>query len=142
MRVIASSRRIGNPSQHASNGGDLLCNVALQHHTPTTMPSQRDLEGGSVPDERAPLLSHDAARQHTPTPSESDEIIDQPEKAASKTWYYVWRGILAVFAILVVAVFIKGWIEADDVDVCPSAVSRYIQTPKAHSMHSSISKAH
>ncbi|KAI4618305.1 uncharacterized protein J4E87_007973 [Alternaria ethzedia] len=80
------------------------------------MPSQRDLEGGSVLDERAPLLSHDAARQHTPTPSESDEIIDQPEKAASKTWYYIWRGILAVFAILVVAVFIKGWIEADDVD--------------------------
>ncbi|KAI4938378.1 hypothetical protein J4E85_000818 [Alternaria conjuncta] len=80
------------------------------------MPSQRDLEGGSVPDERAPLLSHDAARQHTPTPSESDEIIDQPEKAASKTWYYIWRGIFAVFAILVIAVFIKGWIEADDVD--------------------------
>jgi len=106
------------------------------------MPSQRDLEGGSVPDERAHLLSHDAARQHTPTPSESDEIIDQPEKAASKTWYYVWRGILAVFAILVIAVFIKGWIEADDVDVCSCALSRYIQTPKAHSMHSSISKAH
>jgi hypothetical protein len=106
------------------------------------MPSQRDLEGGGTLDERAPLLSHDAARQHTPTPSESGDIID-PDKATSKTWYYVWRGLLAVFAILVVAVFVKGWIEADDVDVCISQPSRYIRTAKAHSLqHSLISKAH
>jgi hypothetical protein len=103
----------------------MLHTVRRRTSTPytITMPSQRDLEGGSIPDERAPLLSNDITRQRTPTPSESDEIIDQPEKAASKTWYYVWRGLLAVFALLVIAVFIKGWIEADDVEVRTSETS-------------------
>ena len=81
------------------------------------MPSQRDIEA-VVPDERAPLLSHDAVRQRTPTPSEGDETINEPQKETSRTWYYVWRGLLTLFAILVVAVFVKGWIDADDVDVC------------------------
>ena len=104
------------------------------------MPPRHDIEG-AIPDERAPLLQHADVRQRTPTPSECDDTIDEPQKATSRTWFYVWRGLLALFVILVVVVFIKGWIDADDVDVCISQW-QITQSRKAHSMrHSLISKA-
>jgi hypothetical protein len=81
------------------------------------MPFRRDLEGGSTPDERAPLLAPEAARHDADAFPEHDDPSDQPSKTTAKTWYYVWRGVLIVFAILIIAVFIKGWMEADDVDV-------------------------
>ncbi|CAN9080129.1 unnamed protein product [Alternaria alternata] len=79
------------------------------------MPPRHDIEG-VMPDERAPLLQHADVRQRTPTPSECDDTIDEPQKATSRTWFYVWRSLLALFVILVVVVFVKGWIDADDVD--------------------------
>lgn len=104
------------------------------------MPPRHDIEG-VMPDERAPLLQHADVRQRTPTPSECDDTIDEPQKATSRTWFYVWRSLLALFVILVVVVFVKGWIDADDVDVCIPQ-SRNSQPRKAYSMrHSSISKA-
>ncbi|KAI2486730.1 Carrier protein [Pyrenophora tritici-repentis] len=80
------------------------------------MSSQRDLERASIPDERAPLLAHDDTRPQRATPSESGDSLDEPEKVTLNTWYYVWRAILALFAILIIAVFIKAWIDADDVE--------------------------
>ena len=41
----------------------------------------------------------------------------EPQKEISKTWFYVWRGIWVVFAILIIAVFVKAWISVDDVNV-------------------------
>ncbi|KAF2024343.1 hypothetical protein EK21DRAFT_104709 [Setomelanomma holmii] len=42
--------------------------------------------------------------------------LNRREKATSRTWYYVWRGVWAMFAILIVAVFVEGWIDLDDVN--------------------------
>lgn len=72
---------------------------------------------GSVPNERAPLLGNDNARHDAAAISEEDEPLLEPEKARSKIWYYAWRGFWLTLAILVVAVFVKGWIDADDVNV-------------------------
>jgi hypothetical protein len=102
------------------------------------MPSQRDLEGGSTPDERAPLLGPEAVRRDVEA-IERDDASEEPSKAASKKWYYVWRGVLILLAILVVAVFIKGWTEADDVDV---SIPYHQHHPKTNcTPHSLISKA-
>jgi hypothetical protein len=74
-----------------------------------------------MPDERAPLLAHDDVQYVTDLPSsEGDPTLDSP-KAALKKWQYAWRAVFVVVAILVVAVFVKGWIDADDVDVSASA---------------------
>lgn len=56
-------------------------------------------------DERAPLLQQ---------PSHGDDVPSQP-----RTWgWYAWRGFWAVLAAVIIGLFIKGWIDADDVDVC------------------------
>ncbi|RMZ74489.1 mitochondrial carrier [Pyrenophora seminiperda CCB06] len=75
-----------------------------------------DLERAPISDERAPLLAHDATRQQTATPSQSDDDLDEPEKATLSTWYYVWRALLALLTVLIIVLFIKAWIDADDVD--------------------------
>lgn len=79
----------------------------------------------STPDERAPLLAHEDVRHGTGAPSEENESSTEPQKASSKTWEYVWKGCLFVFAVLVVAVFVKGWIDADDVNVSVPKLSAY-----------------
>jgi len=102
----------------------LQCHIATLFFS-NTMSSQRDLERATTPDERAPLLAHDATRQQRATPSESGDDLDAPDKATSNTWYYVWRALLALFAILIIAVFIKAWIDADDVEVSTPQMSNY-----------------
>jgi hypothetical protein len=82
------------------------------------MTSHREAEATSAPDERAPLLAHQGARPETHSAPESeDEAVLVPEKTASKTWHYVWRGFWVIFVVFIIAVFVKGWIEADDVNV-------------------------
>lgn len=86
--------------------------------TPTTaMASSRENAAGSAPDERAPLLGNEDARHDTAAIPDEDEPLLEPEKARSKTWYYAWRGFWVILATLVIAVFVKGWIDADDVNV-------------------------
>lgn len=90
------------------------------HTTPpywNTMAPERDMERGRATDERAPLLGNESARERTRTPSSRSEAAEEPQKEVSKTWHYVWRGTLALLVILLIAVFVKGWIDADDVDV-------------------------
>jgi hypothetical protein len=77
------------------------------------MTSHRDAEISATPDERAPLLAGETAHGE----EGSSDVSSEPQKDASKTWQYVWRGFWVVLAILVIAVFVKGWISADDVDV-------------------------
>ena len=81
------------------------------------MTSRRDEERDLAPDERAPLLGGEDTRRDTGTPSEESESTLEPQKAPSRTWEYVSKGCLSLFAILIVAVFVKGWIDADDVNV-------------------------
>ena len=82
------------------------------------MTSYRENETGSAPDERAPLLANENVRNDAAASLEGEEEpLLEPEKAGSKTWYYAWRGFWIVLAILVIAVFVKGWIDADDVNV-------------------------
>ncbi|KAG8792099.1 hypothetical protein FRC12_007210 [Ceratobasidium sp. 428] len=70
--------------------------------------ADRQLNGAEYPstDERAPLL---------PPPSGDGEAPDVEQKP--RTWgWYAWRVFWALFGILVLALFIKGWIDADDVE--------------------------
>lgn len=81
------------------------------------MPSQRE-ENIVVADERAPLLGNNDTRSQDRIDEASDgEESIQPEKETSRTWEYVWKACLTILAILVIAVFVKGWIDADDVNV-------------------------
>ncbi|KNG49744.1 carrier protein [Stemphylium lycopersici] len=80
------------------------------------MAPECDMERGRATDERAPLLGNESARERTRTPSSRSEATEEPQKEVSKTWHYVWRGTLALLVILLIAVFVKGWIDADDVD--------------------------
>lgn len=81
------------------------------------MSSHRTVEPHEQAHERAPLLANDNVRYDTTTPQEEDEATSEPEKTSSKTWNYVWRSFWCLFALLVIAVFVKGWIDADDVNV-------------------------
>lgn len=81
-----------------------------------TMAGQREVDITAAPDERAPLLAPDHARYGADETTE-DDTISEPGKAVSNTWFYVWRGFCVLFAILIFAVFVKGWIDADDVNV-------------------------
>lgn len=76
-------------------------------------PKPSDPEAGT---ETTPLLASHAdegADQH-----EEAELLEPPqsETKRTKSWWF-WRILWAVLAILVLAVFIKGWIDSDDVEV-------------------------
>lgn len=79
------------------------------------MAARRDLENGSTSDERAPLLAPQRVEEDPALPEEA--VAAKPQSEASKRREYGWRGFWIVVVILVIAVFVKGWIEADDVDV-------------------------
>lgn len=81
------------------------------------MSSQRNLESAGAADERAPLLAHADAPDYTSVPREGDDEPQVPDEEVSRTWQYVWRGLLALAATLIIVVFVKAWIDADDVDV-------------------------
>lgn len=82
------------------------------------MASNREQEVNAVPDERAPLLAHDEAHYDPEsTPDHEEPLAESPQKARSRIWKYAWRGFWAIFAILIIALFVKGWIDADDVNV-------------------------
>lgn len=80
------------------------------------MASHCDIETGSTPDERAPLLASQRAEREATAPPE-DDAPPEPQSEASKRREYGWRGFWIVVALLTIAVFVKGWIESDDVEV-------------------------
>lgn len=75
------------------------------------MSAHRDVENGSRPDERAPLLAPETLRRDSNTTSTSGGSQSDGPK-----WRYAWRALWILIAVLLIAVFIKGWIDADDVD--------------------------
>lgn len=71
-----------------------------------------NLEVSPKPDERSPLL------EGTQSPEqEQEEVIlaDPPRHDLLKVW--VIRIFWAIVALCVLGVFVKGWIDADDVNV-------------------------
>lgn len=66
--------------------------------------------------EHTPLL----ASQHEEGRDEHEEasLLEPPQNESKRTkvWWF-WRVLWAVLAALLLAVFIKGWIDAEDVDV-------------------------
>lgn len=84
------------------------------------MAPHRDVETGPAQDERAPLLGQQRSEQ-SESASPEEDVSPRPQSEASKRREYGWRGFWIVVAILVIAAFVKGWIEADDVDVSGTA---------------------
>jgi hypothetical protein len=84
------------------------------------MATRSDIEHGSAPGEREPLLAPQQSEGDA-TASLEDDSAPEPQSEASKRREYGWRGFWIVVAILIVAVFVKGWIESDDVDVSTAA---------------------
>ncbi|KAH5238263.1 hypothetical protein HBI72_228570 [Parastagonospora nodorum] len=79
------------------------------------MAAQREIDTTATSDERAPLLAPEHARYDADETTEDDAIAEAGE-ATSNTWLYLWRGFWVLLAMLIIAVFIKGWINADDVN--------------------------
>lgn len=76
--------------------------------------------------EETPLLAaaHDDGRDE----HEQDALLEpepQSESKRTRSWWF-WRILWAVLGALVLAVFIKGWIDAKDVDV--SALKMHMLT--------------
>lgn len=81
------------------------------------MSASRNVEARSTVDERAPLLAPEPTQHDTNAPSDAEESTTGPHKVDSSQWTYAWRGVCIVLVILILAVFVKGWIESDNVDV-------------------------
>lgn len=83
------------------------------------------MSNGSVADERQPLLPP-AALLDEPVLAIHDEenpLVEQdaeipPEKGQRSWWTIAWYTLFTVVGILLLALFIKGFIDADDVEVC------------------------
>ncbi|CAE6419006.1 unnamed protein product [Rhizoctonia solani] len=70
-----------------------------------------DLENPSRTNEQTPLLQGEQnANEH-----EQAALLEPQTEPRTKSWY-AWRVFWAVLAALVLGVFIKGWIDADDVE--------------------------
>ncbi|KAF2678000.1 mitochondrial carrier [Lentithecium fluviatile CBS 122367] len=76
--------------------------------------SRRDSEIGRMPHERSPLLPVEPV-ESTPTSEDDASSLKSQESRSPKYWYF-WWALLFVLSAGVIALFIKGWIDADDVD--------------------------
>lgn len=84
--------------------------------SPTTQQHPADNETGAETTQNAPTShepdvgdeQHEAAALLEPQPQE-------PRRQRTRAWWF-WRILWAVFAALLLAVFIKGWVDAKDVD--------------------------
>lgn len=84
----------------------------------------RDDDSNKQPalDEETPLLveqrsDHESDSQSV-APEENDEPESEPTPPKTRSWY-LWRLLWTIAGALVIALFIKGWVDAGgDVDVC------------------------
>ncbi|ORY68261.1 mitochondrial carrier domain-containing protein [Pseudomassariella vexata] len=90
------------------------------------MPPNIDIENQQRADEQTPLLKDTAQsgpEQQTPQPENHGSGEAEHEQAAlleppperTRSWYF-WRVLWFVVAAVILAVFIKGWVDADDVE--------------------------
>ncbi len=80
-------------------------------NTPATERSPRRV------DEETPLLvATDSQSEHAHADADADKKDDEPEPKQLGWW--LWRGFWTLVALLIVGVFVKGWIDAgSDVNV-------------------------
>lgn len=67
--------------------------------------------------EQSPLLGHPSPALEEDARSEASEA-PPPENAKRPKSWYAWRIFWAVVVAIVIAVFVKGWIDADNTNVC------------------------
>lgn len=84
---------------------------------------RRDVENFSTADERAPLLASQRSEANSTAEPVDDEVSKYQQERSLRRGY-AWRGFWIVVVILVIAVFVKGWIESDEVEVCRSLPHR------------------
>ncbi|RDW67622.1 mitochondrial carrier-6 [Coleophoma cylindrospora] len=75
------------------------------------MADQRDAESQTISNEQTPLLINDDHRsEHSEHEQQPDQDQDGPEQKQAK--WPVWRIFWGIIGVLVLAVFIKGWVDA------------------------------
>lgn len=79
------------------------------------MSPRDDPESLHEPTEQTALLRDDRA-QAEDDQSVRSEAEATPQETRSRSWY-AWRIFWAVLAIVVIAVFVKGWIDSDETEV-------------------------
>ncbi len=87
------------------------------------MASDGDAENQRNNNEQTPLLDEQQSDQQT------DQSCDEPKQKKQASWY-IWRAFWAIVAALVLAVFIRGWIDAGgdvEVGVTSSYLSASVQ---------------
>jgi hypothetical protein len=73
-----------------------------------------DEENQTVSNEQTPLLNDEQSDD------QADQDTEEPKQVGQARWY-IWRVFWVVVAALILAVFIKGWIDAgSDVNVRPT----------------------
>lgn len=83
------------------------------------MASLRNVSPVPISDERSPLLGHDEPQYSTNAASSEDADVAPKEQGKPPSpWRYAFYALWAFLAIVIIALFVKGWIDADDVDVC------------------------
>lgn len=97
--------------------------------TPPRSPSPSVARPAPPHTEETPLLAsqaEDSRNEH-----EEAALLEPPRSEArrTKSWWF-WRVLWAVLALLVLAVFIKGWVDAKDVDVSISRDTRESKSTK------------
>jgi hypothetical protein len=85
-------------------------------HTKKAMVSRRNSETGRIPDERSPLLAVEPVPEGSASTSDDDLPLLKSQDQPDRKYRYFWWAFLFVFTTIIVAIFIKGWIDADDVD--------------------------
>jgi hypothetical protein len=82
------------------------------------MAHDSDVETQADMDEQTLLINHNQSDR------QPDQSGDEQKSKKQASWY-IWRAFWAIVATLVLAVFIKGWVDAGgDVDV--SATTRWL----------------
>lgn len=92
------------------------------------MASESDPFNASERGEQAPLLGN----SHRPVDEDERPLSPKPQHEKATRSGYVWRVVWAILAIFVLAVFIKGWIDAEETDVRCSPESASLPASSAN----------
>lgn len=90
----------------------------MSANTPPKTPPESPRHSPTRPrsTEETPLLASQAEEGRDE--HEEAALLEPPqnESKRTKSWWF-WRVLWAILVALILAVFIKGWVDADDVDV-------------------------
>ena len=84
---------------------DLNCEMT----NPTT--ATTDHEDHRSHDEETPLLANESAYPDSSSEGSSEGSDDEPQERAPS--WYIWRVLWLLAGLLIVALFVKGWVDAD-----------------------------